>query len=748
METPSLASLLEIDTISKEELEKRRRIEKAWISELKKDASSITKAVINKMCTLMLYDPFYIKVLIEEDILPLVASRVKSSTDPILMRSVSQLFHLVVGSIPPITPHTFYTRILSPIVLLESSNVESFSLQAIRCIPSIVAFQAELNEFASNLEWTKLVYKVLASEKTDINTKSSLLDFITSLCKANIEMKHVNALGKILHRLAGSDAFELCTKASGILSYFKKKGIIQDKAEEQSSGNDDEEFSMSEEDWDEKEIIPQIANSDESGKQKMKGKKKKSAAQNVSPKNSTNGSNKNTLSSTPQTVQPEPLNTSFPLLFPEQSGTSVSTSASASASASVMPILNFDMGSSQTAFGADPSQMAAPMFLPGFMPFGGAAVQTPQSLNAPQSDFMSPQTLAQPLPLPFFAPSFVQPGASSSAAMPSQLSPLTPFSLQQPSQQQQPQQMGGVPLVPSMLPGASSMPLPLPSASLAQISSSSPSSSTVITLTPVPGSAPVSAPSIQVAQSSTAFPSTSASAALLQTPPIYPSTAKESELKPSSSKVASSAEQKAVEVEVTYPIEVDLKKDLNFTIVNESMVKVEENKITGLASLFKQTTIKFGPDLTRGIWQAEMVFDNTKNTKRCGVIASAFNPPVEYFPGVDGKSAGYWGGAVGIVFHGGSCKSGNQKWKEGDTVLMEVNMGIPHSGKGSKAKRTLHFFVNGVQQPIYVKDLPDTIRFCGCIAKEGAEMTVNFIHEIKEPTIVPTKSTKALDWES
>lgn len=56
----------------------------------------------------------------------------------------------------------------------------------------------------------------------------------------------------------------------------------------------------------------------------------------------------------------------------------------------------------------------------------------------------------------------------------------------------------------------------------------------------------------------------------------------------------------------------------------------------------------------------------------------------------------------GNVCQNGTCIKGNSHYVSNDTIAMEVNMNLPI--------RTVHLFINGKQQPVFMSGLPSEIR--------------------------------------
>ncbi|KAA6399972.1 MAG: hypothetical protein EZS28_004497, partial [Streblomastix strix] len=86
------------------------------------------------------------------------------------------------------------------------------------------------------------------------------------------------------------------------------------------------------------------------------------------------------------------------------------------------------------------------------------------------------------------------------------------------------------------------------------------------------------------------------------------------------------------------------------------------------------------------IMRCEIKFINCTNQRAVGIISSSAVITAKYHPQKKGR----------YVFHNDNLTKGNITFGDGDVLMMEVN----------QQKHTLHFFVNGEQQPVFVQDIP------------------------------------------
>ncbi|KAA6308528.1 MAG: hypothetical protein EZS28_056671, partial [Streblomastix strix] len=73
---------------------------------------------------------------------------------------------------------------------------------------------------------------------------------------------------------------------------------------------------------------------------------------------------------------------------------------------------------------------------------------------------------------------------------------------------------------------------------------------------------------------------------------------------------------------------------------------------------------------------------------------------------------------------------------DGDVLMMEVN----------QQKHTLHFFVNGEQQPVFVQDIPASVRFFGHLLNKNEMFTVLSVKKVQDPQAKDIANQKAVNW--
>ncbi|KAA6363310.1 MAG: hypothetical protein EZS28_041163, partial [Streblomastix strix] len=92
----------------------------------------------------------------------------------------------------------------------------------------------------------------------------------------------------------------------------------------------------------------------------------------------------------------------------------------------------------------------------------------------------------------------------------------------------------------------------------------------------------------------------------------------------------------------------------------------------------------------------------------------------------------------GQVYQNVKNTTGNQAMKDNDTIAIEVNMTIP---------RTVHLFINSIQQPVFMSGLPESIQFYFFLNKQGDSVTVLSVKKLAAPTIANIPGAQEVKWE-
>ncbi|KAA6369585.1 MAG: hypothetical protein EZS28_034888 [Streblomastix strix] len=85
---------------------------------------------------------------------------------------------------------------------------------------------------------------------------------------------------------------------------------------------------------------------------------------------------------------------------------------------------------------------------------------------------------------------------------------------------------------------------------------------------------------------------------------------------------------------------------------------------------------------------------------------------------------------------------GNKEFREEDMITMEVNMAV------ERRERTLHFFVNGNQQPISLFNLPNRVKFCVLRRFPGQIVKIFTFEKVSKSQVVnDIPDAQAIQWK-
>ncbi|KAA6402296.1 MAG: hypothetical protein EZS28_002170 [Streblomastix strix] len=121
-----------------------------------------------------------------------------------------------------------------------------------------------------------------------------------------------------------------------------------------------------------------------------------------------------------------------------------------------------------------------------------------------------------------------------------------------------------------------------------------------------------------------------------------------------------------------------------------------------------------------------------------GIVKADFRLSFPCAPGaeINMQSMLYYNGGSGGVHFKGNKLEGNEKFVDGQLITMELNA---NAG-------TLHFFIDSVQQPIFVKGIKEPVKFYIYLNIPDSSFTVLASSKLKEPTVKKLANEKAIDW--
>ncbi|KAA6375139.1 MAG: hypothetical protein EZS28_029335, partial [Streblomastix strix] len=91
----------------------------------------------------------------------------------------------------------------------------------------------------------------------------------------------------------------------------------------------------------------------------------------------------------------------------------------------------------------------------------------------------------------------------------------------------------------------------------------------------------------------------------------------------------------------------------------------------------------------------------------------------------------------GIVYYNGKSYKGNDDYFD-DYIMLEIDFD----------RGTLHFFINGKQQPVFVFGIVEPVRFFVTCGKKGDEFTFTYLKRLAESNVKPINKNKGIRWNS
>ncbi|KAA6381881.1 MAG: hypothetical protein EZS28_022593 [Streblomastix strix] len=138
--------------------------------------------------------------------------------------------------------------------------------------------------------------------------------------------------------------------------------------------------------------------------------------------------------------------------------------------------------------------------------------------------------------------------------------------------------------------------------------------------------------------------------------------------------------------------------------------------------------------------QLEIVFSGTDPyTRAVGIVADVSHFPLNFVPGRDKSSLEYVGS--GHVYQNSERYSANKSWGNGDQIIVEIEV---RKGESS----TIHFFINGEQQPLFFTKAPEDLQFCARLFKGKSTFEVRRIERSGVGIAVQLKNEISVEWGS
>ncbi|KAA6373275.1 MAG: hypothetical protein EZS28_031198 [Streblomastix strix] len=175
-------------------------------------------------------------------------------------------------------------------------------------------------------------------------------------------------------------------------------------------------------------------------------------------------------------------------------------------------------------------------------------------------------------------------------------------------------------------------------------------------------------------------------------------------------------------------------------IQEQAQIRQERNKLIHSSENSLASTVAFDPPVSDGIVRFEGVFENLDGWMfNIGIadVSTVFG--ANKVPAADGNKDNivcYLN--VGTLQHRDGVISGNVQILEKQKIALEVNMvSIPH---------TLHFFVDGIEQPLSIFNIPAQIRFWIYLSRKDSQFTITRFNHLSSSSAKDVEGSKKLEW--
>ncbi|KAA6361901.1 MAG: hypothetical protein EZS28_042572 [Streblomastix strix] len=188
-------------------------------------------------------------------------------------------------------------------------------------------------------------------------------------------------------------------------------------------------------------------------------------------------------------------------------------------------------------------------------------------------------------------------------------------------------------------------------------------------------------------------------------------------------------------------------QDFPIQIINQDPSDLEFADIDGIQKRItkkqnKYNTVSLSQVMEDGIWTMESEFQcsPTNVNASIGIVKDSFNFPVNTHP----NSSPY---NQNIAFYAGSGWSPNIFCKgQSETSTIKFGNNQKVRQELDLQKGTLHFFLENVQQPVFIQGIREKARFIFHMYDTGSTCTIRSLKKLATPTTVQLAGEKAVQW--
>ncbi|KAA6379105.1 MAG: hypothetical protein EZS28_025369 [Streblomastix strix] len=179
---------------------------------------------------------------------------------------------------------------------------------------------------------------------------------------------------------------------------------------------------------------------------------------------------------------------------------------------------------------------------------------------------------------------------------------------------------------------------------------------------------------------------------------------------------------------------------ISISVPSEGYTKIEGEFTYTSTKDYEFQTFPIDQQFTHGICKCEFKINKLDSYQNFGVMKSGPSVPFNGHPNENPhyKNCMYFR-QRGEVRQNQKVTDGNQTFKSGDIISLEVNMDI--------VPRTVRLFINGVLQPVYMSGIPDSIQFYFHFWNNEESVTVLSLKRLSSPTDATVIGAKEVKWE-
>ncbi|KAA6376427.1 MAG: hypothetical protein EZS28_028045, partial [Streblomastix strix] len=208
-----------------------------------------------------------------------------------------------------------------------------------------------------------------------------------------------------------------------------------------------------------------------------------------------------------------------------------------------------------------------------------------------------------------------------------------------------------------------------------------------------------------------------------------------SKLKQENTKLKEENRKSKSDIPENYPIKIHNPdpQDISFTDINRVQKKISKNQT-------KDNTVSLTQVLENGIWQMEAEFQNSQCIATIGIVEDSYVIPAGAYP---------WGSPYkehmvvytgknykGSIWQRGKEIDGNTQFSDNQIIRLEMDC----------EKGRLTFFLNDVQQPLFISGIKDKVRFIIYTYHQNSICTIRSLKKLVAPTSKHFANEKAIQW--